>query len=142
MGNFGSVFKSGNKRCQGIKGGPWLRKGISFLFLTTTMPPKLTPLFHLESDEEADKAIQEVEDMKAQLACLNTGLVEFNRKSEAARAIKAKRQWEQQWLADEQAKNDRHAEAEEKLTREQQEELAELAQINEEVSLSIRNLAF
>jgi len=39
------------------------------------MPPKLTPLFHLESDEEADKVIQEAEDMKAQLACMNVGLM-------------------------------------------------------------------
>src|SRR5882724_4633230 len=88
MGNFGGVFKSGNKRHQGIKGGPWLGQGIYFLFSTTTMPPKPRPLFHPESDEEADKAIQEAEDVKAQLACLNTGLVEFNRKAEVARAIK------------------------------------------------------
>src|SRR5882724_11366486 len=113
MGNFGSVFKSGNKRCQGIKGGPWLRKGISFLFLTTTMPPKLTPLFCLESDKEADKAIQEVEDAKVQLAHLNTGLIEFNRKVEVARATKA----EHQWLAEEQAQKEQCMEAEEKATR-------------------------
>src|SRR5882724_11293786 len=103
MGNFSGVFKSGNKRCQGIKGSPWLEKGISFLFLTTTMPPKLTPLFCPESDEEADKAIQEAEDGKVQLAHLNAGFVEFNRKAEAARAIKAKCQQERQWLANEQA---------------------------------------
>jgi len=42
------------------------------------MPPKLTPLFHPESDEEAYKVIQEAEDAKAQLACMNAGLVEFN----------------------------------------------------------------
>src|SRR5882724_6675804 len=97
-GNFGGVFKSGNKRHRGIKGGPWLRKEIFFLFLTATISPKLTPLFHPESDEEADKAIQEVEDMKAQPMHLNTGLVEFNQKVEAARAAKAKWQWEQQLL--------------------------------------------
>ena len=58
--------------------------------MTTTIPPKLTPLFCPESDEEANKAIQEVEDAKAQLACLNVGLVEFNQKAEVARATKAK----------------------------------------------------
>ena len=142
MGNFGGVFKSGDKRHWGIKGGPWLEKGISFLFSTTTMPPKLTPLFCLESNEEANKAIQEAEDVKAQLACLNAGLVEFNRKAEAARAIKAKWQQEQQRLANEQAEKDWRAEAEEKLTRERQEQLAELAWINEEVSPSVRNSAF
>jgi len=42
------------------------------------MPPKLTPLFHPESNEEADKVIQEAEDVKVQLACMNAGLVEFN----------------------------------------------------------------
>jgi len=136
MGNFGSVFKSGDKRHQGIKGGLWLEKGISFLFLTTTMPPKPTPIFHPESDEEADRAIQEGEDAKVQLVRLNTGLVKFNRKVEAARAVKAEWQWEWQQLADEQAKKDWHAEAEEKLARERQEQLAELAWINEEVSLN------
>jgi len=106
------------------------------------MPPKPTPLFLPESNEEADKAIQEVEDAKAQLARLNAGLVEFNRKAEAARAIKAKRQREHQWLAEEQAEKDWCAEAKEKLTREQQEQLAELARINEEVSPSVWNSAF
>jgi len=48
----------------GIKGSPCLKREYLFLFLTTTMPPKLTPLFHPESDEEADKAIQEAEDAK------------------------------------------------------------------------------
>ena len=138
MGNFGGVFKSGNKRCQGIKGGLWLGKGISFLFLTATMPPKPTLLFRPESNEEADKAILEVEDMKVQLPHLNTGLVEFNRKAEAARAPKAEQQWEQQWLANEQAQKDQRIEAKEKLARERQEQLAELAR----VSPSIRNSAF
>ena len=45
-------------------------------------------------------------------------------------------------MANEQAKKDQHAEAEEKLAREWQEQLAELAWINEVVSPSIRNLAF
>jgi len=54
------------------------------------MPPKLTPLFHPESDEEADKVIQEAEDVKAQLACLNMGLLKFNRKVDADKAEKAK----------------------------------------------------
>ena len=61
---------------------------------------------------------------------------------EAARATKAEQQQEWQWLANEQAKKDRRTEAEEKLTREQQEQLAELAQINEEVSPSVWNSAF
>src|SRR5882724_12685492 len=139
MRNFGSVFEGGDKRCRGIKGSPWLEKGISFLFLTTTMPPKPTPLFCPESDEEDNKAIQDVEDAKAQLAHLNAGLVEFNQKVEAARAIKSKQQWERQWLANEQAENDQHTEAEEKLMREWQEQLAELAWINEKVSPSIWN---
>src|SRR5882724_299117 len=137
MGNFGSVFKGGDKRRRGIKGSSWLEKGISFLFLTTTMPPKLTPLFRPKSDKEADKAIQEAEDVKAQLACLNAGLVEFNRKVEVARAIKAERQQEHQWLAEEQAEKDWRAEADEKLVWERQEQLAELARINEEVSPSV-----
>src|SRR5882724_13722478 len=124
MGNFSGVFEGGNKRCQGIKGGRWLGKGISFLFSTTTMPPKMTPLFHPESDKEADKAIQEAEDAKSQLAHLNAGLVEFNLKAEAARAVKAEWQRESQWLAEEQAEKDQHTEAEEKLTRERQEQLA------------------
>src|SRR5882724_5286297 len=142
MGNFGSVFEGGDKRRQGIKGGLWLEKGISFLFSTTIIPPKPTPLFCPDSNEEANKAIQEVEDAKAQLAHLNAGLVEFNRKAEVARAIKAKRQQEHQWLAKEQAEKDWCAEAEEKLMKEQQEQLAELAQINEEVSPSVWNSAF
>ena len=142
MRNFCGVFEGGDKRRRGIKGGPWLEKGISFLFSTTTMPPKPTPLFRPNSDEEADKAIQEAEDVKAQLACLNAGLVEFNRKVEAARAVKAKQQWERQQLAEEQAEKDWHTEAEEKLAWEWQEQLAELAWINEEVSPSVWNLAF
>ena len=106
------------------------------------MPPKLTPLFHPESNEEADKAIQDAEDTKVQLAHLNAGLMEFNRKAEVARAIKA--EWQREWqrLADEQAEKDWHVEAEEKLVREWQEQLVELARINEEVSPSIQNLAF
>src|SRR5882724_6076628 len=129
MGNFGSVFEGGDKRRQGIKGGLWLEKGISFLFSTTILPPKPTPLFCPDSDEEANKAIQEAEDAKAQLARLNAGLVEFNQKAEAARAVKAKQQQECQRLAKEQAEKDWCAEAEERLTRERQEQLAELAQI-------------
>ena len=66
------------------------------------MPPKPTPLFLPESDEETDKAIQEAEDAKAQLAHLNAGLVEFNWKAEVARATKA--EW--QWLAEEPAEKD------------------------------------
>src|SRR5882724_6105315 len=125
MRNFGGVFEGGNKRRLGIKGGPWLEKGISFLFSTTTMPPKPTPLFRPDSDKEANKVIQEAEDTKVQLACLNAGLVEFNRKAEAVRAIKAEWQQERQWLAEEQADKDQHAEAEERLARERQEQLAE-----------------
>jgi len=40
-----------------------------------TLPwAKPTPLFNLESDEEADRAIQAAEDVKAELAHLNKGL--------------------------------------------------------------------
>src|SRR5882724_4259748 len=126
MRNFGGVFEGGNKRRLGIKGGPWLEKGISFLFSTTTMPPKPTPLFRPDSDKEANKVIQEAEDTKVQLACLNAGLVEFNRKAEAARAMKAKWQWEHQRLAEDQAEMDRCAETEGRLAWERQEQLAEL----------------
>ena len=38
------------------------------------MPPKLTPLFHLESDKEANKAIQAAEDTKVELMHLNESL--------------------------------------------------------------------
>ena len=102
------------------------------------MPPKPTPLFCLESDKEADKAIQEAEDAKTQLECLKTGLVEFNQEVEVARAAKAK--W--QWLAKEQAKKDQYMEAEEKPMREQQEQLAELAWINQEICLSMLEFGF
>jgi len=50
-----------------------LKKGNIFSLLDHTMPPKLTPLFHPESNEEADKVIQEAEDVKVQLACMNAG---------------------------------------------------------------------
>ena len=101
------------------------------------MAPKPTPLFHLESNKEADKAIQGAEDMKAQLIHLNAGLIEFNWKAEAARAAKAK--WQQEWqqLAEEQAEKDRCMEAKEKPVMEWQEQLAELAQIIQEVSPSM-----
>ena len=117
-GNFGGVFEGGDKRRQGIKGGLWLEKGISFLFSTTIIPPKPTPLFCPDSDEEANKAIQEAEDAKAQLAHLNAGLIEFNRKAEAARAVKAERQRERQQLAKEQAEKDWCTEAKERLVQE------------------------
>ena len=55
-----------------------------------------------------------------------------------ARATKAK--W--QWLAKEQVEKDRHMEAEEKAARRQQEQLAELVQINLEVSLSMSEFSF
>jgi len=87
------------------------------------MPPKLTPLFHPEYDEEANKVIQEAEDMKVQLVHLNMGLLEFNQKVEAAKAAKAKRQQDRQRLADEQAEEDRCMEAKEKAEREWQEQL-------------------
>jgi len=99
-------------------------------------------LFCPESDEEADKAIQEAKDAKVQLACLNAGLVEFNWKVEVARAAKAKQQQEWQRLGDEQANKDWCVEAEEKAVREWQEQLAELAWMNQEVSPSIWNSAF
>ena len=106
------------------------------------MPPKLTPLFCPEANKEANKAIQEAEDMKVQLAHLNAGLVEFNQKAEVARSTKAEQQREWQRLAEEQVEKDWHVEAEEKAVREQQEQLAELAQINKEVSPSIQNSGF
>jgi len=99
------------------------------------MPPNLTPLFHLESDEEANKAIQVAEDAKVELTCLNKGLQEFNWKAEEAKATKAKQQQEWQRLANEQAKKDQHVAAEEKAKKEWQEQLAELAWVNQEVSL-------
>ena len=101
------------------------------------MPPKLTPLFLPESDDEVDKVIQEAEDAKVQLAHLNMGLVKFNWKAEVARATKAEWQQEPQRLANYQAKKDWHMEAEEKAVREWQEQLAELAQIIQEVSPSM-----
>jgi len=100
----------------------------------TSVPPGV--------DKEADKAIQEAEDTKVQLMGLNMGLVEFNWKAEVARAAKAEQQQEQQWLAEEQAEKDWCVEAEEKATREWQEQLAELAWINKEVSLSISEFSF
>jgi len=77
-------------KCQGIKGSSQVEKETSFLFLTTIMGPKLTPLFNPESDKEANRAIQEAEDMKAELAHPNKGLQEWNQKVEAAKAAKAK----------------------------------------------------
>ena len=68
--------------------------------MTITMPPKLTPLFHPESDKEADKVIQEAEDTMVHLAHLDEGLHEFNWKADVAKAAKAERQWEWQRLAD------------------------------------------
>ena len=98
------------------------RKGNIFSLLNHHHAPK------------ADKVIQEADDVKVQLACLNTGLVEFHWKVEVARATKAKQQWDWKRLADEQAKQDQHMEAEEKAEREQQEQQAELAHVNWEVS--------
>ena len=45
-------------------------------------------------------------------------------------------------VAKEQAEKDQHVEAEEKVAREQQEQLAKLAQINKEVSPSILEFSF
>ena len=107
------------------------------------MPPKLTPLFHPKSNKEANKAIQAAEDVKAELACLNEVLQEFNQKAEEAKATKVKWQQEQQRLAKEQAKKDWCVAAEEKAAREWQEQLAELTWVNWEVSPGfLWNLAF
>ena len=72
-------------RCQGIKGGLCFKKEISFLSSSTIMGPKLTLLFQSESDEEANKAIQEAEDTKAELMHLNEGLCKFNWKADMAK---------------------------------------------------------
>jgi len=53
------------------------------------MGPKPTPQFQSESEEEADRAIQEVEDAKAELMHLNEGLCKFNWKVDTAKALKA-----------------------------------------------------
>ena len=98
------------------------------------MPPKPTPLFCPDSDEEPDKVIQEAEDVKVQLVHLNEGLVEFNWKAEVARATKAEQEWEQQRLANEQAEEAQCVEAKEKIERGWQEQWAELACVNWEVS--------
>ena len=71
-----------------------------------------------------------------QLMHLNVGLREFTWKAEEVKAAKAEKQREWKRLANEQAKKDQHVEAEEKAEREQQEQLAELAWVNQEVSLS------
>ena len=68
------------------------RKETSFLLLTIIMGPKLTPLFHPKSDEEANRAIQVARDAKVQLMHLNEGLLVFNWKAEAAKTTKAKQQ--------------------------------------------------
>ena len=101
------------------------------------MPPTLTPLFHPESYKEADKAIQEAEDMMVQLTRLSEGLHEFNWKVDEVKASKAEWQWEQQRLADEQAEKDQHMAAKDTAEKEWQEKLAELAWVNWEVSSGI-----
>jgi len=106
------------------------------------MGPKPTPLFHLESNEEADRSIQVAEDAKAELACLNEGLWEFNQKAEEAKSAKAEWKWEHQRLASKQAENNWQVAAEEKAKKDQQEQLAELAEVNQEVSLRVWLLIF
>jgi len=67
---------------------------------------------------------------------LNAGLREFTRKVDEAKAEKAKWQQVRQRLANEQAEKVQRMEAEEKAKREWQEQLAELAWVNWEVSPS------
>ena len=75
-------------RHQRIKGGVGLRKEISFLNITTMVTPKSTPLFHPESDEEADQAIQVVVDTQAHFNCLNEELWEMNFQVDAMKEVK------------------------------------------------------
>ena len=72
-------------RHQGIKGVLQLEKETSFLF-STTMAPKATPLFHPESNEEADRAIQVVEDAKAHITHLNRELLQKNCQMDVVKA--------------------------------------------------------
>jgi len=88
MGKFGGVFRSSNTRCQRIKGGVKLGKEISFPILTTMVVPKPTPLFHPESNEEANQAIQVAVDAQAHLNHLNEELQEMNHQEDAVKAAK------------------------------------------------------
>ena len=106
------------------------------------MGPKLTPLFHLEFDEEVDRSIQVAVDAKAELTHLNEGLQEFNQKGEEAKATKAKQQWECQRLANKQAENNWWVAAKEKAKKDWWEQLAELAEVNWEVSLRVQLSVF
>ena len=63
---------------------------------------------------------------------LNEEFLEWNWQVDVAKAVKAEWQWE--WMTDEQAKKSRCAAAEEKAKRDWQEQLAELAWVNHEVS--------
>jgi len=54
------------------------------------MAPQATPLFHPESDEEANQAIQVVEDVKVHLTHLNEELWEMNWQVDMVKAVKAK----------------------------------------------------
>ena len=58
--------------------------------------PRNTLLFHLESDEEADWAIQVAVDVKAQLDQLNKELGEMNCQATMVKAAKVECQWEWQ----------------------------------------------
>ena len=83
MGKFSGAFGSGNTRHQGIKGGSQLEKEPSFLF------PKETPLFHPESNKEANQAIQVAEDSKIQFDHLNE-LQEMNWQVGMVKVVEAK----------------------------------------------------
>jgi len=76
-GNFGGGFGEWQQEAQGKKAVCSLKRNI-FSLLDHHHAPKLTPLFHPESDKEANKVIQERGHERRRLACLNEGLHEFN----------------------------------------------------------------
>jgi len=133
-GKFQQCLREWQQEAPGDKRWSMTRKGNIFSLLDHHHAPKLTPLFHPESDEEADKVIQEAEDVKAQLACLNMGLLKFNRKVDADKAEKSQVTMGVAKVGRQQAEKDWHMEAKEKAEREWQEQLAELAWVNQEVS--------
>ena len=92
----------------------------------------MAPLFHPESDKEANCAIQVADDVKGWLACLNKEFQEINCHADAVKA-KCHREWQQ--LAEEQAEKYQLAAAEEKAEKDWLDQLAELEQVNCEVSL-------
>ena len=85
------------------------------------MVPKATPLFHPESHEEANWAIQVAVDTKIRFNHLNEELQEMNWQADVEKVAKAKQQREGQWLAGEQAEKDQLVVVVEKAERDQQE---------------------